>query len=348
MVDVRDDRDIAEIHKGTRLGSAAYIEAVSARQPPWRRWQKGPKMLEKPVLAGRTDVRAFRRNRNAPKKAELVDYLNGPVNAAGLLAEMDLSGPETPAALPKHIWMYWHDGWENAPDIAKLCLQSWIRRNPGYEVHALDYRMLGEFLTDPPEHDGKTKLSGFSDLVRLRLLRNLGGVWADATLFCAQPIESWIEDETYPTGFFAFTLSRADRPISTWFLAAIPQSPLITAWDAVMTAYFQNIVREGRTPHAYLFVHYVFEFVLAQSPQLRAQWDAMPKTLADAGRVAALANLQNLGEIERVGPGKWKRIAEALTESRMQKLTWKGAIQTKEPRALRVLKMLRANLDAAP
>jgi hypothetical protein len=177
-------------------------------------------MPDKSAIKGSVKLRAFRREKNTRLKAGLLDYLEGPMNAGRVIADMALTEPTEPAVLPRHIWMYWHDGWENAPDIARLCRQSWIERNPGYEVHALDYGSLSGFLRDPLVHYEATKLNNFANQARLRLLRTHGGVWADATNFCTRPIDPWIADKVSAARLFAFTLPNAERPIATWFLAA--------------------------------------------------------------------------------------------------------------------------------
>ena len=38
----------------------------------------------------------------------------------------------------KIIWIYWHQGWGNAPEIIKICKKSWIKKNPEWDVRALD------------------------------------------------------------------------------------------------------------------------------------------------------------------------------------------------------------------
>lgn len=306
-------------------------------------------MAEKRPFPKAAQMAAFRLAKNTRLKGSLFDYLSGPMDAARVLANMTLAEPAASAVLPRHIWMYWHDGWENAPDIAKICRQSWTLRNPGYEVRALDYRSLSEFLPDPPVHYEATRLNSFANRVRLRLLRIHGGVWADATNFCIQPVDSWIADKVAPAGLFAFTLPNSERLIATWFLAATPQARLVAAWEELITLYFAHIQREALPVHAYFFMPYIFEFALQHSSRLQAQWDRMPKEpVEDSGRVATLARLKETGEVRELKPERWEKIAIVLRETRMQKLTWKDAMREGSPRALRVLDLLRANLQEAP
>ncbi len=294
------------------------------------------------------DLRARKRKKNTRLKEELLGYYDGPLEAGRAMAALlpSLAPPAAPCVLPRQIWMYWHDGWDDAPEVAKLCLRSWRQRNPGYEIRALDYASLGQVFDDPPVHRGASKLSGFANRVRLRLLRTHGGIWADATNFCLRPVDGWIHERVAPAHFFAYVLPNAERPIATWFLAACPRAPMAAAWEEMVSLYFERIEAEGRQVHAYFYMPYIFEFAVFGNAQLRAQWDAMPKVpVADTGLVAQIAGLQKTdAPSASLVRAKRKRIALALAETPMQKLTWKGQVKENTPVALEVLDMLRDNL----
>jgi hypothetical protein len=309
-----------------------------------------PENSTKPLSPAK--IRAFRRNKNTKLKEVLRRYYVGPLQAERALAELapSLAPPSAPCVLPRRIWMYWHDGWDKAPEIAKLCLQSWRQRNPGYEVRALDHASLGSVFDDPPVHKGASKLSGFANRVRLRLLRTHGGIWADATNFCTKPVDDWIHAHVAPAHFFAYVLPNAERPIATWFLAACPRAPLVAAWEEIVSLYFARIEAEERKVHAYFYMPYIFEFAVFGHAQLRAQWDAMPKVpVADSGFVAHIAGLQQThAPAPSLVRAKRKRIALALADTPMQKLTWKGQVKENTPVAQELLDILRENLAGVP
>ncbi len=56
--------------------------------------------------------------------------------------------PLAPRALPKRIWMYWSQGWANAAAIVTKCRESWIKKNPCWDVAALDDRSTSEHVAD--------------------------------------------------------------------------------------------------------------------------------------------------------------------------------------------------------
>ncbi len=89
---------------------------------------------------------------------------------------------------PSTIRMLWHQGWENAPELVKRCLRSWQYHNPGWTIRALDAETLPSWIdlsgfSAAPDRD--FTLQSLSNIVRLGLLNEHGGVWADATTYGA-------------------------------------------------------------------------------------------------------------------------------------------------------------------
>lgn len=129
----------------------------------------------------------------------------------------------------KTIWLYWHQGWGRAPDLVRRCRDSWVRLNPGYRVHALDGRGLSR-LVDPPRGIDLGRpditIQKVSVFARLALLSKHGGAWADATVMCARPLDEWLDRYRGP-GLFAFRYPGPDRMLSSWFMAAEPDSVIL-------------------------------------------------------------------------------------------------------------------------
>ncbi len=106
--------------------------------------------------------------------------------------------------LPRKIWFCWFQGLEHAPELVRECHASWVRHNPGWEIHVLDEQNTDDFVDESCgwkwEH---LPLEKRADLLRLALLETHGGVWADATCYCTRPLDDWIFD-CMDTGFFCF------------------------------------------------------------------------------------------------------------------------------------------------
>ncbi len=145
--------------------------------------------------------------------------------------------------MTKIIWTYWHQGWRNAPELVTLCMKSWSALNPGWRIEALDAESVlrhvefNEVDIDRPDISMQKR----SLFIRLELLRRQGGVWADATVFCRQPLESWLP-EHFGTGYFAFRDPGPDRMAASWFIASEKDCPLLVKHSDAFIALFREHV----------------------------------------------------------------------------------------------------------
>jgi hypothetical protein len=148
-------------------------------------------------------------------------------------------------SLPRTLWIYWDQGEENAPFLVKHCILSWRLHNPEWDIRVLDRRTLTKTIDlgslilrrDIP-------LQALSDVIRVKLLTLHGGVWVDASLFCAYPLVSWLPD-FYIEHFFAFSSQKRDRVMTTWFLAGDAGSELLRQWtDDMIEFWHSNYFRE--------------------------------------------------------------------------------------------------------
>lgn len=142
--------------------------------------------------------------------------------------------------MQKSIWAYWHQGEDEAPFLVKQCLNSWRRLNPEWTLTVLD-NASADRMVDVA--DFKTRadigLQAFSDILRVALLSDKGGVWIDATLYCVSPLNDWllprIDDD-----FFAFASKRKDRLMTTWFLYGTGDSLILKAWKDAIYDYWNT------------------------------------------------------------------------------------------------------------
>jgi hypothetical protein len=140
------------------------------------------------------------------------------------------------------IWFLWFQGIESAPPLVKRCYESWVANNPGWNVTLLDHSNLNTYvLTDLESGNLKTLSPNCrADLVRLEILARHGGVWVDATCYCALPLDSWLS-VLLPSGFFAFERrSRWSPPIASWFLAALPSNPIVEKLHQTLLPYWRD------------------------------------------------------------------------------------------------------------
>jgi hypothetical protein len=146
------------------------------------------------------------------------------------------------------IWIFWSQGFENAPEVVHICLRSWKLRNPGWRVVELSDSNLAEYVDPEPLANlralSNIRTQKFANLLRIYLVGRHGGVWADATCFCCKPLDDWLP-EYMVSGFFAFrrrphawlegagnlgwrcyTERSGDRIVANWFVSALRGNPL--------------------------------------------------------------------------------------------------------------------------
>jgi hypothetical protein len=195
-------------------------------------------------------------------------------------------------------------GWDSAPDFVRRCHNSWKRHNPDWDVRALDGRSVGRYVnlaTALGSNFPNASPQAISDVVRMNLLADYGGVWVDATVFCCRPLESWMWKRV-GAGFFVFTNPGRDRLISSWFLASSMGNPLTCAVrDAVNRYWSERVfrnrprlekrlgkilgrnkriaqlwlsapIRDGLKLHPYFWLHYLFAQTVRCDEQAAAAW----------------------------------------------------------------------------
>src|SRR5260370_37949508 len=94
----------------------------------------------------------------------------------------------------KTIWVYWNKGFDKAPELVQICLASWVKKNPGWNIVPLDDSNVDRYINmqDIREKNPHLTVPAFTDILRVRLLRAHGGAWCDATTFCNRSFDDWL------------------------------------------------------------------------------------------------------------------------------------------------------------
>jgi len=176
------------------------------------------------------------------------------------------------AEIPRVIWINWFQGWDQAPELVKACKASWERRNPGWDVVALSNDSIASYvdIADAvPNSRGKWFTpEAHSDLLRVALLARYGGVWADATTWCARSLDEWLPSHA-PSGWFAFERPGPDRMLASWFLVSDSDALVPRSWQRACDSYW-----EGRSSSDdYFWFHHLFESCYNTDPIVHATWD---------------------------------------------------------------------------
>ena len=254
-----------------------------------------------------------------------------------------------PKDLSRIIWFCWLQGLDEAPILVQKCYQSWVSRNPGWEVRLLDQDAVNDLTLIEFESGNLTALSYTqrTDLIRLKLLARYGGVWVDATCFCQQALDEWLP-LNQASEFFAFSKPGRDRLISTWFMAATNDSQLPGLFYDALLGYwgghrFRNkghrmsieIVsrilgvtrvttrlwftvpfRDWLRIAPYFAPHYIFNQLVNDNPIVREIWE-------ESGKIGAKAShgIQDAGFLTRISPKLQNEIDQCSVP--VYKLDWR-------------------------
>jgi len=240
--------------------------------------------------------------------------------------------------------MLWFDGWDNAPELHRRCLESWELYNLGWEVRTLSRSdipgLLGDFMPryerlraamNPLERWGGFWIppAAESDLLRLLLLVLHGGVWADSTMLCRRPLDSWLP-QAASSGFFAFAPESIEQqlPVMSSFLAAEPGHLLVTKWLQRVLEHW-SLPSERRKDLGFFWVHHIFGQMVAcaageaagEASAERRAWELVPRVTGEYG-VRGPHYFVPYTERLRPAPGpELKEVLEDDAETPMWKLT---------------------------
>ncbi len=191
----------------------------------------------------------------------------------------DLEGP--------YIWSCWLQGWDNAPELAKACLASLKRNLTEVEIVELDERNYTQWVTLPDYivekyRKGRIPPAMFSDMLRLQLLAEHGGVWIDSTVLYTGPSKSSLErpsksplkgdyhpswEETFKADLFVFQYTKPGHrwsgSLSNWFIASKKGNPFIITLRDMLFAYW----RDYDVALEYYICHLFFDEVAKVYPE---------------------------------------------------------------------------------
>jgi hypothetical protein len=113
--------------------------------------------------------------------------------------------------------------------------------------------------------DGVTREYVFKPRVRISLLGTHGGLWADASLLCMQPI-GWLADAVVPSGFWSYR-DEHELPCS-WVLAATNGSCIMRRWHEAVDSFWTSVPKN----YPYFWMYQLFRKLLSQDEQFNLDW----------------------------------------------------------------------------
>ena len=206
-------------------------------------------------------------------------------------------------SIPKTIWLYWDEEIITSNTVG-LCINVIKSLHPSFSVQVLNRVTLFDYLPDFPTQVTDKAPTFVSDLVRLMLIEQYGGIYLDATVLLSQPID-WVLERFHTDHSEAVlyytdenTLNHEYPMVENWFIVAPPNSKFIRDWreeyqNAVTCAqtdvYLQNceLVRQAKFPLRlpYYLCYLAAQIVVRKTQEyrlslLRAEDDAFSYGLA--------------------------------------------------------------------
>lgn len=192
----------------------------------------------------------------------------------------------TPAE-PEHVFTLWLQGEHKAPPIVQACFQS-MRKNISMPLLVLDENTIFDWIKLPDHimekwRNGLITRTHFSDICRVELLYEHGGIWADATDFFTGQIPQTIMDQD----LFMFMagsnikLGGTHAFIQSCFMRARKGDPLLGMWREFLFHYWE---KEDKLLD-YFTLHFLFRFLVENNEDAARLFARMPKINQDPTHV---------------------------------------------------------------
>jgi len=171
----------------------------------------------------------------------------------------------------KTIWLLWLQGWDKAPWLVQKVRESWEKLNPEWNVELVDEKNLKNYVTI--DYINKVKSpAAKSDVIRLNLLEKHGGIWADATLLCMHPLDTWIYEALEHTGFWMYHGRDNGEGPASWFMASVAGSTIIRKWKEACDVYWASRSVEDE----YFWMDSLFKKLRTSDKDFHDEWSHVP------------------------------------------------------------------------
>ena len=191
---------------------------------------------------------------------------------------LDFDDKELP--IGNTIWVFWYTGFEDAPIIVKQCVKS-ISAMHEIELVLLDKDNFKDFVNISESilskfNSGKINIQTLSDIIRVNLLKERGGVWLDATIFVIN--KDFIDDKKDYT-FYSVRHKEKEAcehfskgRLSTFLIGSGIGGSAVSFVSDIYDAFLYNHSRV----FDYFFTDYILCLAYELIPSIRNQIDSLP------------------------------------------------------------------------
>ena len=220
------------------------------------------------------------------------------------------------------VWIFWWQGFDNAPEMVRLCKKSVERYIPNEKLVFLDSTNYEHYVDVPQKYvdllnDKNISITQFSDLLRLNLLYQQGGLWLDATYFLTDNLPSYIPE----LSFFSINhQKKKEVPVSRglWAGSAIAFSKENSVLKLILDMY-ANYYSKRNVLIDYLLTDHLFSTCYDYCPLAKLSFSSVPINNKGVDNMLLSMN-------EMFSPELYSQLTK---QTSMHKLNWKMHFEKK-------------------
>lgn len=198
------------------------------------------------------------------------------------------------------IWTCWWQGEDNAPEIVKLCIKSIRQNTNGREVFVITEDNFRNFVEIPDYileklKNGDISITHMSDILRVCLLYQYGGIWIDATNYCIKKM---------PQDVFQFSFYTGKSPEkrtdfiskyrwTTFFIGSVKEHMLFS----LLKEFFFEYTKKEKYFIDYLLFDYVIDVAYQYVKEIRKDIKEVPYNNLDRDSLIDMLNDRYVKEI---------------------------------------------------
>lgn len=196
------------------------------------------------------------------------------------------------------IWTAWLQGEELAPEVIKMNLASMRKHSNGHKLIVLTNKNIFQYIDVPykikKKHDnGIIGDAHFSDVVRMMVLAQYGGVWLDATMFLHEPMD----EVAFSSPFYSIGVNKqysryvSDNKWKVCILGGSDNSKYLKLISSILNSYWSDHF----LPIDYFVFDYIIAMIYRNDFQFKQIVDLLPRMSFNSTELKKIINY-NLDE----------------------------------------------------
>ena len=207
------------------------------------------------------------------------------------------------------IWVFWWQGKDHMPKLVKGCYTQLCAHNSNVVLitrdNIMQYCQIPQYIYEKIEN-GSISFTHFSDIVRVTLLADHGGIWLDSTCWITGEIPADVKrlPLTSPK-----TLNAPEFPWWSnsrwcgWCMGTVfIKNPLFVFTKEFFFSFYST---NSNIPF-YLFIDYLYDYAYRKFPEVKQMIDDIPENNVKRGRLHFMLNKPwNQQEYEELTKDNW-------------------------------------------